>query len=62
MDKSLSSKDLLAIQKKYGPNSTTLPYNHWVNRIVEDGKKFEIKFAEKKKKDGFIHQLADKFP
>jgi hypothetical protein len=39
-----------------------LPFNDQVAKIVEDGKKFEIKFAEKKKKEGFIHALSDKFP
>jgi len=33
-----------------------------VARIVEENKKFEIKFAEKKKKEGFIQALADKYP
>ena len=46
MDKSLGTNNLCGFDNKSNP-----PYNEYVARIVEDGKKFEIKFAEKKKKE-----------
>ena len=39
-----------------------LPYNNFVKKIVEPGKKFEIKFAEKKKKDSFLTTLIENQP
>jgi hypothetical protein len=52
MDKSLSTGNF--------ENQNNPPYNDIVARIVEDGKKFEIKFAEKKKKENFMQSILEK--
>jgi hypothetical protein len=57
LDKSFgSSCDSFNTSAKYQP------FNDSVARIVENNKKFEIKFAEKKKKEGFLQQLIEKNP
>jgi len=35
-------------------NPNNPPWNDFVAKLVEPGKKFEIKFAEKKKKDNYL--------
>ena len=55
MDKSLGTNNSYGYENTKNP-----PYNDYVHRIVEDGKKFEIKFAEKKKKENFMQTLMDK--
>ena len=55
MDKSLGTNNSCGLENNKNP-----PWNDHVSRIVEDGKKFEIKFAEKKKKENFMQSLMDK--
>jgi hypothetical protein len=40
----------------------SLPYNEKVARIVEESKKFEIKFAEKKRKENHQYNAGEKLP
>ena len=56
LDKSFGS------QSNENYNAKNPPFNEHVARIVESNKKFEIKFAEKKKKEGFLQQLIEKEP
>lgn len=41
-------------------NPSNPPYNEMVAKMVECGKKFEIKFAEKKKKDNYMQTMVEK--